>query len=131
MYHMLANKGRLPYFCHRQHSDRRALRSQDPYRSGVSPCRTPLELQQLAPKLKQFKSPLAESLHRSPLPVARFPAYKSFAVHNSIFLSLVMAPPNPCNSGSLLDFRSDTVTRPTPTMRQAAFEVWHRCTNTM
>lgn len=33
-----------------------------------------------------------------------------------------MAPPNPRNSGRLLDFRSDTVTRPTDSMRQAAFE---------
>ena len=43
-----------------------------------------------------------------------------------------MAPPTPRNSGRLLDFRSDTVTRPTDAMRQAAFEVstcnnsgWH------
>ena len=36
-----------------------------------------------------------------------------------------MAPPDPRISGRLLDFRSDTVTRPTPAMRQAAFEVWH------
>ena len=34
-----------------------------------------------------------------------------------------MAPPNPRNSARLLDFRSDTVTKPTPAMRQAAFEV--------
>lgn len=33
-----------------------------------------------------------------------------------------MAPPTPRNSGRLLDFRSDTVTRPTDAMRQAAFE---------
>lgn len=34
-----------------------------------------------------------------------------------------MVPPSPRNSGRLLDFRSDTVTKPTDVMRQAAFEV--------
>lgn len=66
--------------------------------------------------------------HIEPSRCATSVAYAS-ASTLSLTLQLVskslMAPPNPCNSGRLLDFRSDTVTRPTPAMRQAAFEVWH------
>ena len=34
-----------------------------------------------------------------------------------------MAPPSPQTSGRLIDMRSDTVTKPTDAMRQAAAEV--------
>lgn len=36
-----------------------------------------------------------------------------------------MDPLHPRTSGRLLDFRSDTVTKPTGAMREAAFEVRH------